>query len=191
LRVEAGLHSLRGCKMFRALHGALAAGNERPGFRLVEYSVQQGHFHLIVEAKDAASLSRAVQGLAIRLARTVNRTQRRTGRVFADRYRSRLIRGSRDARNTLRYVLNNARRHVRFARRNPTRWTDPCSSAPWFRKWSVPRGVPDFTPDRRHATLVSLGSAAVPSVTRLLTSGWARAGPIELLHIPGPVAASR
>jgi REP element-mobilizing transposase RayT len=177
--------------MFRAIHGALSAGNQRPGFRLVEYSVQRGHFHLIVEARDSGSLSSSVQGLAIRLARTVNRTQRRTGRVFADRYRSRLIRGPRDARNTLRYVLNNARRHVRLARRNQTRWADPCSSAPWFRSWSVPRSVPRYAPDTRHATLVALGSAAVPPRTRLLVSGWSRAGPIELCHIPGPIEVSR
>jgi putative transposase len=176
--------------MFRAIHRALSSGNQRPGFRLVEYSVQQGHFHFIVEAQDTGALSRATQGLAIRLARAINRIQGRTGRVFSDRYRSRIIRGPRDARNTLRYVLNNARRHVRAARRNQTRWTDPCSSAPWFRRWSVPRVVPGFVPDQRHLTLVALGSAAVPATTRLLTSDWSRAGPIELLHIPGPSEAS-
>lgn len=177
--------------MFRALHRALSNGNQRQGFRLVEYSVQTNHFHFIVEAKDTSSLTHAVQGLAIRLARTVNRVERRAGRVFADRYRSRIISGPRDARNTLRYVLNNARRHVRSARRNRTRWTDPCSSGPWFRKWFIPRVVPAYAPDQRYLLLVALGSAAVPPKTTLLTSGWSRAGPIELMHIPGPVETAR
>jgi hypothetical protein len=148
--------------------------------------VQTNHFHFIVEAETTAALTRSIQGLAIRLARTVNRTLKRTGRVFPDRYRSRLIRGPRDARNTLRYVLSNARRHVRSARRNQTRWTDPCSSAPWFRKWSVASSVPPYAPDPRYLLLVALGNAALPPKTPLLVSGWSRAGPIDLLHTPGP-----
>jgi hypothetical protein len=150
------------------------------------YSVQQNHFHLIPEAKNTAALSRGVQGLEIRLARALNRTMHRAGRVFADRYRSRLLTDPLDARNTLRYVLNNARRHVRRATRNLTRWTDPCSSAPWFRHWSIPPDVPAFAPDARHRGLLALGHAGVPPRTALLSYGWTRAGPIELLHIPGP-----
>ena len=186
LRVLPGLRSLRGCKTFRALHRALSSGNERPDFRLVEYSVQTTHFHLLVESRSTQSLIRAVQGLAIRLARCVNRELRRSGTVFRDRYRSRLVRGPLDARNTLRYVLNNTRRHMRLARRNQTRWTDPCSSAPWFRKWSIPAHTPAFIPDQRYLFLTATGSAAVAPRTALLASDWSRAGPIDLLHIPGP-----
>ena len=186
LRVEAGLYSLRGSKVYRAVHRALCGGNLREGFRLVVYSVQQNHFHLIPEAKNTVALSRGMQGLEIRLAHALNRVMHRTGRVFADRYRSRLLTDPLDARNTLRYVLNNARRHVRRATRNQTRWTDPCSSAPWFRHWTIPSNLPAFAPDERHRRLLGLGNAAVPPRTALLAHGWMRAGPIELLHVPGP-----
>jgi hypothetical protein len=186
LKVEAGLWSLRGSKVFRAVHRALCGGNLRDGFRLVQYSVQRNHFHFIPEAKNTVALAHGVQGLAIRLARALNRAMHRTGRVFADRYRSRLLTDPLDARNTLRYVLNNARRHVRRATRNHTRWADPCSSAPWFRHWSIPRDIADFAPDQRHRSLLALGNAAVAPRTALLACGWSRAGPIELLRIPGP-----
>jgi hypothetical protein len=183
--VEPGLWSLRGFKVYRAIHGALCGGNLREEFRLVQYSVQQNHLHLIPEARNTVALSRGVQGLEIRLARALNRAMHRNGRVFADRYRSRLLTDPLDARNTLRYVLNNARRHVRRATRNQTRWTDPCSSAPWFRHWTIPPRIPHFVPDQRHRRLVALGSAAVPARTTLLSWGWSYAGPIELLHLPG------
>src|SRR5690242_17078430 len=39
---------------------------------LVHFSVQSNHLHLIVEAADQSALSRAMQGLAIRLARRMN-----------------------------------------------------------------------------------------------------------------------
>ncbi len=186
LKVEEGLWSLRGCKVYRAVHSALCGGNLREGFRLIQYSVQQNHFHLIPEAKSTAALARGMQGLEIRLARALNRVMHRTGRVFADRYRSRLLTDPLDARNTIRYVLNNARRHVRRSLRNHTRWTDPCSSAPWFSHWSIPTGIADFAPDSRHRALLALGSAAVPPRTALLAHAWSRAGPIDLLHVPGP-----
>jgi hypothetical protein len=89
LRVESGRWSLRGAKVYRAVHRALCGGNLREGFRLVQYSVQRNHFHLVPEAKDTLALSRGMQGLEIRLAHALNRVMHRTGRVFADRYRSR------------------------------------------------------------------------------------------------------
>lgn len=54
------------------------------GARLVEFSVQGNHLHLIVEADDSASLSRAMQGLCIRIARALNALMRSAGAVFAD-----------------------------------------------------------------------------------------------------------
>ena len=166
--------------------GASPGGPSKMQFpSTAQYSVQRNHFHLIAEARSTVALSRGMQGLAIRLARALNRAMHRTGRGFADRYRSRLLTDPLDARNTLRYVLNNARRHVRGATRNWTRWTDPCSSAPWFRYWSIPPDVPDFAPDQRYRSLLALGSAAVPPRTALLALGWSRAGPIDLLHVPG------
>jgi len=38
----------------------------------------------LVEAEDERALSRGMQGLAVRIARGVNRALERTGRVFAD-----------------------------------------------------------------------------------------------------------
>ena len=49
---------LRTKTKLRALREAFAAGRERGGFRLVHYSVQQGHLHLMVEASDPQALSR-------------------------------------------------------------------------------------------------------------------------------------
>ena len=58
--------------MFPALRRALAACS-RPAFRLIQFSVQSNHLHLIVEADDTVALSRGLQGLAVRCARVINR----------------------------------------------------------------------------------------------------------------------
>jgi REP element-mobilizing transposase RayT len=51
---------------------------ERGDFRLVEYSIQHNHLHLIVEADTQDALSRGMKSIASRFAKVVNRTFRRS-----------------------------------------------------------------------------------------------------------------
>jgi hypothetical protein len=80
------------------------------------------------------ALSGGIRGLAIRLARAVNRALRRRGRVWADRYHARALTTPKAVRHALVYVLANFRKHLHSAT-----GIDPCSSAPWFTGWRVPR----------------------------------------------------
>lgn len=185
LRVLPGVHSLRGCALFRTIHRILA-GTSSAAFGLVDYSVQRNHFHFNVEAVSNVALSRGVQSLAIRLARAINRRMGRRGKVFAQRFFSRVLRTPRDARNARRYVLNNARRHARGAVRNHTDWRDPCSSAPFFDHWSIPPGTPRAPPTQHDCALARLPSAAASPRTYLLREGWKAAGTLILTDCPGP-----
>ena len=72
--------NLRTRRCFTALARAFWGGGNRFGFRLVHYSVQGNHVHLLVEAKDEKSLSRGMCGLGVRVARGLNRVMRRRGR---------------------------------------------------------------------------------------------------------------
>ena len=77
---------------FGVLRGCFRKGKERFGFRLVHYSVQREHLHLMVEAEDARALSRGMQGLCVRVAKALNKLWGRRGRVFDDRYFARRLR---------------------------------------------------------------------------------------------------
>jgi len=146
LRLQRDISSLRRGNIFPAVRRALANGKERFGFSLVHFSVQSNHLHLIAEAEDRRSLARGVQGLAIRIARAVNRALQRKGRLFADRYHAHALKNPRAVRFALRYVLLNARKHT--AERSagasgvhasaPAGFVDSCSSAPWFHGFSRP-----------------------------------------------------
>src|SRR5687767_8980301 len=52
-------------RSLRVLNGwvrrALVAGASKPGFRLIHFSIQGNHLHLIAEADDAVRLSRGIQ----------------------------------------------------------------------------------------------------------------------------------
>jgi len=97
------------------LRRALVAGRERFGFRLVHFSVQRDHLHLLAEAAHRRALSRGVQGLSIRIARAINRRLQRRGKVFADRYHARALKTPRAVRWALRYVLLNVRNELTVA----------------------------------------------------------------------------
>src|SRR6187397_2692263 len=86
LRLLPGLLSLRTVKVVREIEGTFSRGCERSEFRLVHYSLQGNHAHLIVEARDGDALGRGMKAIGARLARAVNRIAERSGSVLADRY---------------------------------------------------------------------------------------------------------
>ncbi len=143
LRAAAGLPSLRGARLFGAVRCALAAGSSRT-FRLLQFSVQANHIHLLVEAEGPTGLARGCQGLAVRMAKAVNRVLRRRGAVWADRYHARRLGSPREVRAALVYVLQNFRKHIVGAR-----GLDARSSAAWFNGWRGPPPRPPGPPPVR------------------------------------------
>jgi putative transposase len=126
LRMRDHVWNLRSGRSFRRIRRCFEKARGRFGSRLVEFSVQGNHLHLIVEADGNEALSRALQGLCIRLAKALNAMMKGTGAVFADHYHSRLLRTPTELVNAIRYVLGNAAHH--FGRAAAER-ADPFSSA--------------------------------------------------------------
>ncbi len=168
----AGLGSLRGAEAFPAIVAALAAQRAAvAAFRVVHFSVQDNHLHLIVEAHDSAALRAGAQGLAVRLARAINRALGRRGRVFDDRFHARALRTPREVRFALAYVLHNFKKHQVLA---ATR-LDPCSSAAWFDGF------------RELAGVVVDGEAPVHGPrTWLVRVGWRGHGLVSIHERPRP-----
>jgi hypothetical protein len=169
----------------REIERSFSVGCERPDFRLVHYSLQGNHAHLIVEADDRAALSRGMTAIAARLARAVNRIARRTGRVLADRYHVRMLLTPCEVHRALRYVLLNARRHAavnaRGAVRTMGRLLDPASSARWFDGWKF-----ESHPVTEHMQAAAGGTVPVTRArTWLLAIGWRRHGLLDPADVPG------
>ena len=76
-----------------------------------------------------AERTRCSAGLAVRLARALNRLAARKGKVFLDRYHAHVLKTPREVRNVVRYVLENFRHHLRED--VAPAGADPCSSAAW------------------------------------------------------------
>jgi REP-associated tyrosine transposase len=168
LRACVGLPSLRRTDIFVAIRAALASAS-RGGFRLLHYSVQRDHVHLLVEAERHLALRRGIQGLAIRVAKATNRALSRFGKVWADRYHVRALATPREVRHALVYVLQNWRKHLDGAR-----GYDPRSSAAWFTGWLTLSTAPPMR------------SPVVPARTWLASVGWRRHGLVRADEAPRP-----
>jgi REP element-mobilizing transposase RayT len=180
-RIRRGSASLRRGPIYQAIRRALRKAIGRADFRVIHFSIQSNHVHLVVEADHKMALARGMQGLLISAARHINRAWRRSGTVFPDRYHERVLQTPRQCRNAIRYVLNNFRRHREDFAGEPGRWKiDRFSSAISFagwkelgpgNTWAIP---PDYEP---------LPTAS--PTTWLLTIGWARHGLIGAFEVPG------
>ena len=113
LRVAREVWNLRSQRCFRLIRRAFVLGNDRFGFRLNQFSVQGNHLHLLVEAANAQSLTRGIKGLAVRIARRLNRLMQRRGQVFPQRYHARILRTPSEVPSALSYVLANLHKHSR------------------------------------------------------------------------------
>jgi putative transposase len=174
LRAREGLPSLRSLVVYAELERALGAAS-KPFFRVVEFTVQTDHVHLIVEAEGTLALTRGTQGLAIRCARAINRAVQRRGRVWGHRYHAHHLRSPREVRAAYVYVLLNFRKHLRAAP-----GVDPRRSGRWFDGWTRPPPVPGES------------SPVVPARTWLAAVGWRLAGgPIDCGELPAGISQRR
>ena len=154
-----------------------AAAARRRTFRVIHFSIQPDHLHLVVEATSKQALARGMQGLSSRLARRINRTLGRRGRVFRERYHARPLATPLEVRHGIVYVLTNCAKHPELVPdlgTAPVDGIDPCSSARWFNGW---KQAPP--PDPRPCP------TAAPR-TWLLGRGWRRHGLIGRDERPAP-----
>ena len=158
LRAHPGLASFRSDTVYAALERALARAS-KSFFRVIEFSVQTDHIHLIVEAEGRLALTRGTQGLAIRCARAINRATHRRGRVWRHRYHAHYLRTPSEVRAAYVYVLLNFRKHLRAGP-----GIDPRSSGRWFGGWVRPAAPMDEP------------APVVRPRTWLGAIGWRRAG---------------
>jgi REP element-mobilizing transposase RayT len=167
LRRAKGVPGLRAERLERIVRNAIRDSHSDT-FRVVHYSIQADHVHLIVEADDAASLSKGMRSFAIRVALRINRAifNRRKGRVWADRYHRHDLTNPTSVRNVLVYVLDNHLKHGE----HDVGLIDPCSSAPGFEGWMQIVPPPPYP------------RAVAPPRTWLLREGWTTVGH-GLLHV--------
>lgn len=180
IRLKDGTLKLRMKRIYRIVREALWAAAQKIRFRLIEYSVQDNHLHLICEADDTYALSRAMRSLSIRIAKRLNQAMGTRGERIPQRYFMRVLKTANEVRIALQYVLNNYRRHA--AQRNVVcerGWVDPFSSGVWFGYWSPP-------PAPARDPCEEVPRPTVEPKSDVLSILWMAYGLIDPSFVPGP-----
>src|SRR5689334_3961699 len=92
LRVVGAVGYLRKWHYYRAVRQALFAVVDRMDFRIVHFSIQGNHLHLVCEAENAMALASGMKRFQCSAAQRLNRAyskqsgKTRRGPVFPDRY---------------------------------------------------------------------------------------------------------
>ncbi len=201
VRLVRRLPRLRGRRPFEIIERALRATNEKGGLRLVQYSVQDDHLHLMAEARPEEAPAGSVppvadarrrgtrvvtsrmRGFGVRLARRLNKLFRRRGQLIAERYHARVLRTPRQVRNAYVYLLGNRRKHLAQAGQTfPGGWIDPFAGGVFFVGWR--------TPPVTMATWAHHDPPPVVSArTWLGRVGWLRHGPVDPADVPARARA--
>ncbi len=171
LRVLPHVWNLRSARSLAVIERGLTGARAWRELRVVHFSVEGNHLHFIVEADENRALSEGMQGLAVRLAKGLNRMMGRHGKVFADRFHAHVLATPAEVRNALAYVLLNHRSHMnRLGAPAPSR-LDRFSSAATLDGWRA------IHPEPPRVTS--------PPATWLLRSGWKRRGLLSPAETPG------
>ena len=180
IRLRGGIPTLRQPRFVRRFRTSLGEACIRHGFRVVHYSIQRDHVHLLIEAQNNRSIACGMKSVGARIGKLANRLFQRSGKVLDGRYHLRPLRTPLEVRRALRYVLLNHRHHA-AQRRGRHRSNDcapaapdPASSGRWFDGWRSATAPPKSADVREVAT----------ARTWLLQIGWRRHGLIDLAEVP-------
>jgi hypothetical protein len=78
----------------------------KKGLRVIHYSLQSNHIHLILEAQDNSILTRGMRSLTVTIAKGLGK-----GRVQLERYHLHVLKTLRETKNAVHYVLFNEQKH--------------------------------------------------------------------------------
>jgi len=82
--------------------------SRKHGLRIIHFSLQHNHVHLIVESDTNQQLTKGMRSLTVTFAKGLDQ-----GRVQIERYHLHVLRSLRETKNAVQYVLFNSQKHGR------------------------------------------------------------------------------
>ncbi len=180
IRLRRDVPTLRQPRFVRRFRSSLSEACIRHGFRVVHYSIQRDHVHLLIEAQTNYSIACGMKSVGARIGKLANRLFERKGKVLDGRYHLRPLRTPLEVHRALRYVLLNHRHHAAKRRSQHHRaehvmvQPDPANSGRWFNGWRIATAPPN-----PHDIC-----EVAPARTWLLRTSWRRHGLIHPADVP-------
>jgi REP element-mobilizing transposase RayT len=148
MKLRPGLSGLRTKHLYDRFTAALLKAKAK-GLRVLHFSIQGNHVHLLVECVDNLALGAGMNSFGTSFAKAVRKKMGGKGKVFDGRYHLGVLRNPTQFKNTLAYVLLNQAKHEKLIPYN-----DRFSSSEWFNEWRTLLGqntgpiLEDWRPNR-------------------------------------------
>lgn len=112
IKVRENKAQIKSKQVLRALHHAIMRARYK-GLKIIHYTLEHNHIHLLVEASDKRTVHLGMQALGISLSKRINKIKCLKGTVYKHRYHLRKITSPRELKNVLHYIFNNGIHHSR------------------------------------------------------------------------------
>ena len=86
--------------------------SQKHGFRIIQFSMQSNHVHVIAEAKNNQILEKGMRSLTNSFVKRLGRTKRINGTIQIERYHLHLLRTPTEVQNAINYVTHNNEHHT-------------------------------------------------------------------------------
>jgi REP element-mobilizing transposase RayT len=110
VKIKSNKANIKNKSVLRILKRAIMNAR-RQGLRVVHYSLEYDHVHLLVEVGNNQTLGKGMQSFGVTIAKAINRLRLVKGEVYKHRYHFRKIRSTRELKNVMSYIFNNGVKH--------------------------------------------------------------------------------
>ena len=86
--------------------------SQQDDFRIIHYSMQSNHIHLIAEALNNKVLEKGMRSLTNSFVKRLRRTKKLKGSIQLERYHLHILRNPTEVENAINYVLRNHQHHT-------------------------------------------------------------------------------
>ncbi|MGZ3789404.1 MAG: transposase [Bacteriovorax sp.] len=114
IKIEGKKAGIRNKSALKILHHSIKKARLL-GLRILHYSLEYDHVHLLVEADNKEILGRGMQSFGISFSKGINKIKQMKGRVYKTRYHFRRLKTPREIQNVLNYILGIAQRDSFFS----------------------------------------------------------------------------
>lgn len=112
IKVRENKAEIKNKRILKALHHAIKRARFKR-LKIIHYTLEYNHIHLLVEACDNKILHKGMQALGISLSKAINRIKQLKGRVYKHRYHFRKLNSRSEVKNVLHYIFKNGMKHKR------------------------------------------------------------------------------
>ncbi len=114
IKINKNKAGLKNKSVLKLLHSSIKKARLK-GLKIIHYTLEFDHIHLLVEAHNNEVLSKGMQSLGISFSKGINKIKSVKGQVYKTRYHYRKLKTPSEVRNAVNYILGNSIKHKHSA----------------------------------------------------------------------------